>query len=90
MKTIWKYSLNPADYTDITMPLGARVLTAQVQDGVICIWAEVDPNASPETTHRFTLCATGQQIATYPGDYVGTVQLSGGRFVFHVYDRIMS
>lgn len=45
MKKIYKYRIEVTDDQNIEMPVGAKILTVQTQNGVPCIWAMVDPNA---------------------------------------------
>ena len=45
MKKIYKYAIEITDDRDIVMPVGAKILTVQNQNGVPCIWAMVDPNS---------------------------------------------
>lgn len=45
MKKIYKYAIEITDDQDIVMPVGAKILTVQNQNGVPCIWAMVDPNS---------------------------------------------
>lgn len=82
MKTIWKFPL-AADGL-VRMPIGAEILSVQVQDGQPVIWALVDSDAETET-RMFRVVATGQHFAPRPEDrYVGTMQL--GQLVFHIFD----
>ena len=80
---IYEYELALQDEQDVAMPVGARVLSVQAQDGRVVLWAKVD-----ETTHyelrRFRLYGTGVLLPETPGKYVGTVQL--GAYVFHVFE----
>ena len=83
MRTIWKYRFPEGDETVLTMPMGAHVLTIQVQDGSPVLWALVDPDAPPEP-RLFYVKGTGWVIDQPLGRYVGTVQLAG--FVWHVFE----
>lgn len=83
MAEIWKYTLQPR--TRVPMPKGAKVLCAREQAGNVCIWAEVDPTA-PKENRAFEVFGTGHEMADQPRTYIGTVVLSGGALVFHVYE----
>jgi hypothetical protein len=84
MARIWKYPLQMRNEQTIMMPAGAKVLAVQVQDGVPCIWVAVDER-EPQTVLRFfRICGTGHEMCE--GNYVGTFQLAGGRFVGHLFD----
>jgi hypothetical protein len=83
MKMIWKWTLTQA--TTIDMPQGAQVLDVQVQHGEPQLWALVDPNA-PKVKREFNVYGTGHDLPHNPGTYVGTFQMQGGAFVFHVFE----
>jgi len=82
-KMIWKWMLTPDCV--IEMPAGALVLTVQTQHGEPQIWALVDPTRQ-KVRRRFRTYGTGHVVPDYPGEYVGTFQLSGGALVFHVFE----
>ncbi len=95
MKTIYKYPLKLVDTQRIKIPKGSVVISAQVQDGVICLWAEVDTD-KPLVEPLVYVVGTGQplpeQECWFDGDeqhfnlYIDTVQLNG--FVWHIYVEI--
>jgi hypothetical protein len=93
MKTgaVWKYELSPAKKRNtIEMPIGARVLTVQMQGDAVCIWAMVDPNAA-KARRTFYIFGTGHEIDE-PDElqYVGTFQPNegGSPLVFHVFEDL--
>lgn len=80
MRSIYKYQLNEGN---IDAPVGAKPLTVQTQNGIPCLWMEVDPQA-PITERVILLNATGQPFIGCEGaQYVGTYQQ--GVYVWHVY-----
>lgn len=83
MTTIYKYGLRITGEQVIHMPLGARMLTAQMQDGDLFVWAMVD-TAQPLEKVCFRIFGTGQELGAL-GDipYLGTVQ--DGGLVWHVF-----
>lgn len=84
-KTILKFPLS-GDLCDlIEMPKRAMPLSVQVQDGQIYLWALCDPEGEVEK-RLFVTVGTGRSINLKTGNYVGTVQTSGGSFVWHVFD----
>jgi hypothetical protein len=86
MKTIWKFPLEVTDVQTVRMPRGARILCVQVQSGVPCLWAEVDPKAETEL-RTLRIYGTGHPMAEgEQRNYVGTFQLVGMGLVFHVYE----
>lgn len=90
MSEVWKFEPMASTTFALSMPVGAEVLTVQVQHGKPQIWAKVDPFA-PVEMRRFALVGTGQRI---PDDsemghrlrYVSTFQLEGGLLVFHLFE----
>lgn len=81
MKTVYKYKIGNGE---LQLPSGAKVLTAAIQNGDLCIWAEVDDVAIPE--HRtFYIYGTGH-IVPENVCYVATV--FDGPFVWHVYEVV--
>lgn len=88
MKSIYKYTLTPAEMQNIELPEGAEILTTQTQNGEICIWAMVNPDAK-KVIRTFTVIGTGWRIITESNlKYIGTVQLEGGALVFHVFEWV--
>lgn len=88
-RAVWKYPLQfppmAGDVYVVPMPAGARVLTAQMQAGLLAIWALVDPTAEPEP-RRFRVAGTGHPIEQEIAAYIGTFQLADGALVFHVFE----
>jgi len=80
---IWKYPLDGTQI-DLQMPVGTRILHVSEQHGGPTFWALVDTDASLEM-RSFRLYATGEPMAN-PVQYVGTVLLSGGAYVFHLFE----
>jgi len=86
MKTIYKYELEGSN-PHIEMPYGSKVLCVQMQGAVPCIWAEVDPDA-PLVKRSFRIVGTGHSIDFTNGEYIGTFQMHGGTFIWHLYELI--
>lgn len=89
MKTIYKYpitsALNPVSRAMIMLPKNSKILTVQIQNNQICIWAEVDTEESL-ITKEFSIVGTGNPFPTYNVIYIGTVQAHP--YVWHVYESI--
>ena len=68
---------------EVSMPVGAGVIAAQMQHRALCLWAEVDPE-KPMERRPFMVIGTGHTPVPEYGVYIGTVQ--DGNFVWHVYD----
>ncbi len=83
MKSIYKFPLSVGDESEINMPSGSEILTVQVQDNKICIWAKVDLGSTTLQVRTFRVVGTG-----HPFDpkltYIGTVLI--GLFVWHIFE----
>lgn len=88
MKRIYKYAIQgktmEAFYgtRELELPEGARVLCVDTQDGDLCLWAEVDPEAPTRKAVLFVV-GTGQEPPDQ-GIYRGTAQQ--GPYVWHIYE----
>lgn len=80
---IWKAILEPIDRQEIDAPIGAEMLCAHEQMGRICIWFRCNPYAEIEK-RTISMSRTGHYVSD--GKYIGTVFLSGGQLVSHVFD----
>lgn len=87
MTTIWKFpiDLSQGPRVAIDMPMDAKILTLQVQNGVPCLWALVDPSA-PIETKPFVVVGTGHEKPIHATAYVGTWQ--DGPFVWHLFAEL--
>lgn len=82
MKQVWKFSLPESGDDAIKMPEGAKILTAQMQNGQACMWAEVDPEA-PKVTRWFFVIGTGHDYGRRL-EYISTFQ--SPPFVWHLFE----
>lgn len=84
---IYKYPLQLTDDQTVQMHgESPRILSVQIQHDGLCMWALVDETAAlhPVKIHVY---GTGNKIPdhTWMFLFLGTVQLYGGRMVFHVF-----
>ena len=90
MRSIYKYDIS-TDNGIINGPI-TKLLTAQVQNGAIVIWAEIDTD-KPERKFQIVPIGTGWPLDPPAGKdcvldthtYIDTVQLAGGSLVLHIY-----
>lgn len=82
---IYKYPIGIKDKFSIEMPTGARILTIQVQDNVPCMWVLVDTSQELEI-RNFKIIGTGHSLDEFHGNYIGTVQMANGFFVWHIFE----
>ena len=86
MQTIWKYHITSAN-ARISMPRSAQILCVQVQHGIPCLWAMIHEIDSPMVERKFVTYGTGHEHETIAGRYIGTYQMSGGAFCWHVFEE---
>lgn len=67
----------------IIMPPGAEVLTVQLQELKVCMWAKVRADIAHSQERKFILIGTGRPLPDSVS-YVGTFQ--DGDFVGHVFE----
>lgn len=84
-RTVWKYTLEWIDYEEIEMPMGAAVLHVGVQDGKLCLWCLVSPDAEL-VKRRFRIAGNDQISLRPPFVHLGTVVIGGGSLVFHIFE----
>ena len=95
-RTVWKFEIPmeaeglgvhwEARFT-IKMPVGAEILTVQVQGSKPVLWAKVDPECNVQD-QAFILVGTGHPMPIQETDlveYVDTFQLADGGLVFHLF-----
>jgi hypothetical protein len=85
---IFKYQLKVKDEQAILMPIGAKVISVQFQNGNLCLWAIVNPSNATEL-RCFEVYGTG---ADFPSlgmaerKHLATVQ--EGPFVWHIFEPV--
>jgi hypothetical protein len=84
MAKVFKYKLEPTNEQQILIPEGGKILHIDVQRGMPCIWAMVDPDMHSEPVTIYTY-GTGHEIDEKGLLYIGSYQLLGGDIVFHVF-----
>lgn len=85
MKAIYKYRLQPATTSFVSMPAGARLLHVGDQFGDLLVWALVDGSA-PWEAREFRVLGTGHPADNLDGfSHLGTVQQNGGMLVWHIF-----
>jgi hypothetical protein len=79
-KHIFKYPAN----LETRLPKGAKILTIQIQNGTIFLWAEVELDKETEP-RPIQIVGTGM-IVPDKRVYISTVQ--DGPFVWHLYELL--
>jgi len=84
-KTIKEYMFwDHSTTTQINMPIGAKILTAQMQNGQLYLWALVDDIPDEFEQRVFTLYGTGALILEDPGTYITTIQ--DNEYAWHIFE----
>lgn len=87
-RKIFKYALELTEKQMVELPAGAKILDVQMQNGVPCLWAWVDPEEKLKRATEIYVFGTGNPIPMledqkYAYRHLGTVQ--DGRFVWHIF-----
>jgi len=87
MISIWKFNLQTIDKQEVLMPVGAEILTVQIQNGEPCLWARVDTEQRVEM-RRIAIHGTGHELPDTTGKYIGTYQMANATLIFHVFESL--
>lgn len=89
-KSVFKYPLGDVSslppMQSVEMPMGAQILSTQIQHGQVTLWALVDPSA-PMVLRSIYAAVTGENFTIRHGAaFIGTAQFMEGGFVVHLFD----
>jgi hypothetical protein len=87
-KVIYKYELIIKYSQIIDLPIGAKIISCQMQGEKLMLWAEVNPLAKTEK-RMFNIYATGEgfiESHKYTMQHIASIQLEGGKLLAHVYE----
>ncbi len=87
MISIWKFNLQTIDKQEIKVPIGAELLTVQIQNGEPCLWARVDTDEMIEV-RQIAIHGTGHELPDTTRKYIGTYQMANGTLIFHVFESL--
>ena len=83
--TIHKFPLaNPGGVSAVWMPDNANIIKAADQEGVLCLWAEVDSSDAALGVRLFHVVGTGQRLPNGNIQYIDTVVVPP--YVWHIYE----
>lgn len=88
MRKVYKYPLAIADYQEIDISESAEILHVDNQRDEICLWAAVVTDRTGDMKKiKIRIAGTGHPIEDYAAlKHIGTVKLSHGDLVFHVFE----
>lgn len=81
---IYKFPLEVTDEQTVMLPDGSWVLSAQFQNGQLCLWARVSVG-EPTSPWTVRIVGTGNAMPDTLGQHLDTVQQAGGLLVWHVF-----
>jgi hypothetical protein len=79
---IYKYKI---ENNGATIPADAKILTCQMQDHCLHVWALVDPETHVTAHYDFMIVGTGHDFEPKDWEYLSTIQ--DGPFVWHIWMR---
>lgn len=89
---IWKYHLQTSGRQSLSLPSGSTVLTVQVQNNTLVLWAVVPADSNMRYDSRtFHVVMTGEDMPTpwyahHSLHYISTVQNNG--IVAHIFEEV--
>lgn len=84
MRTIYKYPLDIVDTQIVRLPRGSLILTCQIQNNELYLWAEIDTNEKETVNAVVSIFGTGHSIPLdYDGYHLASVQQD--EYVWHVF-----
>lgn len=88
--SVWKFPVETADTSKITMPRDAKVLRFGLQDGKPFLWVLVNTAEKRTELRHFRFAGTGHDIERFPSclEYIGTVDMADGSLVFHLFELV--
>lgn len=84
---VFKYQLKDDRVNEIELPKNARILKIDVQNGIICLWALVDPKY-PLTRRVIEIFGTGHDMPEANRAYIGTFSMEEMKYIFHAFERL--
>lgn len=89
MRRVYKYPVLLSDRFHLDLPVGAKILSVNIQHGNPQMWALVDPDC-PLERRFFRLAGTGHPIEDTVVEHVGTFRIANGDLVFHLFEEVSS
>lgn len=89
MKKIYKEVITTNEQT-INLPIGAKILTAQVQGPSLCIWYLFDEAVTEKEPRYLKIYPTGCEVDSHTQNlyYIATFQWDGGALIGHLFEII--
>jgi hypothetical protein len=88
-RAVHKFQVEPGEFTDVPMPIGAEILHADVQGDAVFVWALVQPGAANLINRRLAYFGTGKSIPDN-ARHIGTCIERNWGLVWHVFEEVPS
>lgn len=85
LKSIWKYPLELIHQQTINVPVDARPVCVQMQNGQLMLWADVSPDAIAAPFEVMIMGTGGEREENPDFHYLGTVQ--DRVYIWHVFTQ---
>lgn len=82
---IWKFNID-GDEVKHQLPLGAKILSAQVQHMAVVMWVLCNSKETVFEERTFKAYCTGEPITDDNLEFVDTVQMDRGDFILHIFE----
>lgn len=87
MHTIYKFPLSAADFQELELPTGSRILSVAMQEDKICAWVLLDLNEPERKCYRIAIHGTGHHIQDASNyRFIGTIHATQVKLVLHVFE----
>lgn len=83
---IWKWTLALVGQQTLELPVGARILTVQMQGDAPQLWAACNSETTSKESRHIAIYGTGHPLPDDPGQYIATFQMHDGALVFHAFE----
>jgi hypothetical protein len=84
MKRVYKYTLALTDVQLVKLPIGSRILSCQMQLGILTMWALVSPGNDTEDVPIYIFGTGHDMPPNIDFRFIDTVQ--EGNFVWHIFE----
>lgn len=89
MTTVYKYALSTNTETTVELPWGANLLKVDSQNDCLFLWALVDTEITITRFVRIGVYGTEEPMPIDAKlNYINTLFLKGGAYVFHAFEVI--
>lgn len=85
MEVVYKYELSAAERQRIQLPVGSKILSLVNQFERPVLYVRHAKNQSSFEPCLITVVLTGAPIPPDAGEFIGSLLLSGGHYVLHVF-----